>query len=153
MRLRGATRGGTRVHWRAEHRAACGSSTGCRAPNGARRRPATPRRSASAFRPGVERRALVGVRFLAMSRHGMAMDSNAILTPHEAEQIVDERIEQFGLGALPHVDIAVVEDGCWRVRWDGIEQTVSPMTDQAWRHWLEEHVGPLDADGLQTTES
>ena len=84
---------------------------------------------------------------------GPTMVDGAILTPEEAEHIVDERIEQFGLGALPHVDIAVLDDGCWRVRWDGIEQTVRPMTDFAWRLWLEEHVGPLDADGLQTTES
>jgi hypothetical protein len=74
------------------------------------------------------------------------------LTPREAEQVVQERIEQFGLGALPDVYVLAQPDGSWRVRWDAFERTVSPMTAEAWCAWLEEHVGPLSAEQLQTTE-
>jgi hypothetical protein len=39
------------------------------------------------------------------------------------------------------------------VRWDEHERTVEPMRFDEWCAWLEEHVGPLDAASLQTTES
>jgi hypothetical protein len=44
-------------------------------------------------------------------------------------------------------------DGTWRVRWDHLERTVAPMTQDAWHAWLEENVGSLDAGDLETTES
>jgi hypothetical protein len=75
------------------------------------------------------------------------------LLPREAEQVVQDRIEQFGLGALPDVKVSVRADGLWWVRWDEYERTVAPMNTQAWSAWLEEHVGPLNAEQLQTTES
>jgi hypothetical protein len=74
------------------------------------------------------------------------------LTPREAEQVVQDRIERFGLGALPDVSVVAQADGSWRVRWDEFERTVSPMTEDAWYAWLEAHVGPLSAEQLQTTE-
>jgi len=75
------------------------------------------------------------------------------LTPHEAEAVVEQRIETFGLGALPRVTVALQPDGMWRVRWENLEATVAPMTAQAWRAWLEENVGSLDPGDLETTES
>jgi len=75
------------------------------------------------------------------------------LTPREAEAVVDRRIEEFGLNALPRVSVTEQSDGRWEVRWNQIEHTVAPMTDAAWRAWLERYVGPLDAADLQTTES
>lgn len=79
--------------------------------------------------------------------------TNPILTPGEAEAIVERRIERFGLGALPRVWVSELEDSRWRVRWNEIERTVPAMTDKDWRAWLERNVGPLDAADLQTTEA
>jgi hypothetical protein len=81
------------------------------------------------------------------------MDAEHLLTAHEAESVVDARIERFGLGALPHVSVTEAEDGTWCVRWDGMQRTVPSMTDEAWRAWLEENIGSLDAGDLETTES
>lgn len=81
------------------------------------------------------------------------MDHNPFLTPREAEEVVMERIEQFGTSALPRVDVSELADGTWRVRWEHLERIVAPMTREAWRAWLEENVGSLDAGDLETTES
>ncbi len=81
------------------------------------------------------------------------MDQQRLLTPREAEYVVQERIEQFGLGALPPVSVTAVADDGWRVRWEHLERTVAPMTQEGWIAWLEENVGSLDAGDLETTES
>lgn len=75
------------------------------------------------------------------------------LTPPEAEAVIDELIEQFGLGALPRVVVEALPDGRWHVHWDHQHRTVAPMDAAAWTAWLEEHVGSLDAGDLETTES
>ena len=38
------------------------------------------------------------------------------LTAREAEQIVEQRIEDFGLGALPQISV-LEERGDWRITW------------------------------------
>ena len=81
------------------------------------------------------------------------MDARATLTPDEAAAVVGELIERFGPGALPRVDVAATDDSRWRVCWEHREQVVAPMGMDAWRAWLEENVGSLDAGGLETTES
>lgn len=81
------------------------------------------------------------------------MSPDRKLTPREAEAVVEDRIEQFGLGSLPHVSVAGRSDGRWQVRWQHLERTVEPMTPDAWHHWLEYNVGSLDAGDLETTES
>jgi hypothetical protein len=81
------------------------------------------------------------------------MSDSHLLSPREAEAVVEDRIERFGLGALPRVDVTVLADGSWRVRWEHLERTVAPMTREAWYAWLEENVGSLDAGDLVTTES
>lgn len=81
------------------------------------------------------------------------MSEDRLLTPREAEAVVEDRIEQFGLGALPRVAVTLLPDGLWRVRWDNLESTVAPMTAEAWHAWLEENVGSLDPGDLETTES
>ncbi len=86
-------------------------------------------------------------------RTGALMSDNRLLTPREAEAVIESRIEQFGLGALPHVDVTELTDGMWRVRWEHLERTVAPMTSDAWHAWLEDNVGSLDAGDLETTES
>lgn len=81
------------------------------------------------------------------------MGKESPLTPREAEAVVEDRIERFGLGALPRVSVTQLADGSWRVRWDQLERIVAPMTPEAWHAWLEENVGSLDAGDLETTES
>jgi hypothetical protein len=81
------------------------------------------------------------------------MNESRRLTPREAEAVIDERIEQFGLGALPRVSVDALDDGNWRVRWEHSERTVAPMTFEQWYAWLEDNVGSLDAGDLETTES
>jgi hypothetical protein len=81
------------------------------------------------------------------------MKAGRLLTPQEAEAVVDARIESFGPGALPHVSVAEADNGMWRVRWENMERTVKPMSEKAWHAWLEENVGSLDAGDLETTES
>lgn len=39
------------------------------------------------------------------------------LTAHQAAAVVTDRIEQFGLGALPSVSVTELADGSWSVRW------------------------------------
>ena len=81
------------------------------------------------------------------------MSESALLTPQEAEAIVADRIEQFGLGALPRVVVTELADRRWRVRWEHHDVTVAPMTQDDWYAWLEENVGSMDAGDLETTES
>jgi hypothetical protein len=81
------------------------------------------------------------------------MNDVRLLTPREAEAVVEDRIERFGLGALPRVSVADRADGTWQVRWENLESIVPPMTAVAWHAWLEENVGSLDAGDLETTES
>ncbi len=83
----------------------------------------------------------------------VAMQENRLLTPREAEAVIEDRIERFGLGSLPRVVVTEVRGGGWRVRWDSLEHTVAPMTRSEWQVWLECHVGSLDAGDLATTES
>ncbi|HEY0879263.1 MAG TPA: hypothetical protein VGE10_12505 [Zeimonas sp.] len=80
-------------------------------------------------------------------------DESRLLTPEEAEAVVEDRIERFGLGALPRVTVDETPGGGWRVRWDHIERNVAPMTRDAWHRWLEANIGSLDAGDLETTES
>jgi hypothetical protein len=81
------------------------------------------------------------------------MGEDRPLTPREAEFVVEDRIERFGLGALPGIEVTVLDDGTWQVRWGHIAQAVAPMSRDAWRRWIEENVGSLDAGDLETTES
>jgi hypothetical protein len=80
-------------------------------------------------------------------------ETEPTLTPREAEAVVEERIELFGLGALPRVTVTERPDGLWRVRWDRLEHVVAPMEREVWHAWLERNVGSLDPGDLGTTES
>jgi hypothetical protein len=86
-------------------------------------------------------------------RPGGRMSASRVLTPREAEAVIEERIDKFGLGALPQVTVTELPDGNWRVHWEHLESVVAPMTEAAWHDWLEQNVGSLDAGDLETTES
>ncbi|MBS1134492.1 MAG: hypothetical protein H6R02_1633 [Burkholderiaceae bacterium] len=81
------------------------------------------------------------------------MNEKSVLTPREAEAVVEERIELFGLGVLPRVSVTELADGTWRVQWVRLERVVPAMTQETWHAWLERNVGSLDAGDLETTES
>jgi hypothetical protein len=81
------------------------------------------------------------------------MDEERLLTPREAEAVVEDRIERFGLGALPRVSVTAGVDGLWQVRWEHLSRPLAPMTRGAWCARLEENVGSLDAGDLETTEA
>lgn len=73
------------------------------------------------------------------------------LTPEEAERVVEQRIQDFGLGALPQ--ISVIEDrGHWRITWDGKVRVAEPMDEREWLAWLEENVGEVDPERLGSLE-
>ena len=81
------------------------------------------------------------------------MTATALLTPEEAQAVIDQKIEQFGLGVLPRLEVTATADGKWRVRWEQIEHLVPPMSGEAWHAWVEKNVGSLDPGDLATTES
>jgi hypothetical protein len=81
------------------------------------------------------------------------MAEKRLLTPREAEAVIEQRIEWFGLGALPRVTVTELADGSWQVRWDHLESSVTPMDYDTWYAWLQENVGSLDPGDLETTES
>jgi hypothetical protein len=73
------------------------------------------------------------------------------LTPEEAEHIVEQRIQDFGLGALPQISVTE-ERGDWRITWDGKMRVASPMNEREWLAWLEENVGEVDPERLGSLE-
>ena len=81
------------------------------------------------------------------------MNPAPLLTPEEAEAVIGEKIEQFGLGVLPPVEVSALPDGKWRVRWENVEHLVAPMSQDEWHAWVQENVGSLDPGDLATTES
>lgn len=81
------------------------------------------------------------------------MNPNPLLSPLEAEAVIEEKIEQFGLGVLPRIEVTALPDGNWRVRWENVEHVVAPMTGDEWHAWVEDNVGSLDPGDLATTES
>ena len=81
------------------------------------------------------------------------MKPNPVLSPREAEAVIEEKIEQFGLGVLPRIEVTALPDGNWQVRWENVEHIVAPMTGDEWHAWVEENAGSLDPGDLATTES
>jgi hypothetical protein len=73
------------------------------------------------------------------------------LSPREAEQVVEQRIEDFGLGALPQISV-VEERGDWRITWDGKMRVAKPMNERDWLAWLEENVGEVAPENLSSLE-
>jgi len=73
------------------------------------------------------------------------------LTPEEAEHIVEQRIQDFGLGAMPQISVST-EGEYWRITWDGQMRMASPMNEREWLAWLEENVGEVDPERLGSLE-
>ena len=70
-----------------------------------------------------------------------------LLQPYTGREISGDELEEA------RVKVTELADGTWRVRWEDLERTVAPMTQDAWCAWLEQNVGSLDAGDLETTES
>ncbi|MGD8862830.1 MAG: hypothetical protein PVI30_22650 [Myxococcales bacterium] len=84
--------------------------------------------------------------------HGRPAHAQPTLSPRQAEALVEDRIEEFGLDVLPAVRVHTRPDGLWRVRWTHHEAVCEPMTRDEWIRWLEGHVGPMDPERLETSE-
>ena len=74
------------------------------------------------------------------------------LTPEEAQGFVEQRIQEFGLSSLPRVRVTAIERGRWQIGWDEFVRIEAPMTAPEWCAWLEQHVGTLDPERLETLE-
>jgi hypothetical protein len=81
----------------------------------------------------------------------MATSSKKPLTAAEAEAIVEHRIQEFGLGALPQMTIAERE-GRWHICWEGRKRVTSPMSEAEWLEWLETYVGEVSPERLGSNE-
>lgn len=68
------------------------------------------------------------------------------LLPSEAEEIVAERIEDFGTAALPEVRVSELPDGRWSIQWEDNQAVTDPMPMEAWKGWLEMNVGSVDPE-------
>jgi hypothetical protein len=88
--------------------------------------------------------------FFAALKSAVVMER--LLTPDEAEQVVEQRIEEFGLSSLPRVHVAPIASGEWQITWDTFRHVERPMTATEWREWLERHVGTLNPEQLETLE-
>jgi len=76
---------------------------------------------------------------------------NPKLSAREAEQIVEHRIQEFGLGALPQMRI-IERGGDWNIAWDGKMRVTRPMSEPEWLAWLEENVGEVKPESLGSLE-
>jgi hypothetical protein len=74
------------------------------------------------------------------------------LTATQAQEYVEQLLNQLGLGALPEVKVREVGKGRWRIQWEDSEEEHKPMTTQQWRRWLERRFGPHLMERLETSE-
>jgi hypothetical protein len=74
------------------------------------------------------------------------------LTPEEAQVLVEQRIEEFGLSSLPRVRVRDDGHGGWHITWDQFQRSEAPMSAPEWCAWVERHVGTLDPERLETLE-
>jgi hypothetical protein len=74
------------------------------------------------------------------------------LSAAQAQGIVDELIEAFGLGAYPKVTVSEVAPGRWRISWREMEDEAPAMTKTQWEQWLRRRVGSITPERLETSE-
>lgn len=74
------------------------------------------------------------------------------LSATQAQEYVEQLINQLGLGALPEVKVQAAKNGRWRIQWEDSEEEHKPMTTQQWRRWLERRFGPDLMERLETSE-
>jgi hypothetical protein len=79
------------------------------------------------------------------------MSDTKTLTPLEAEAVVDELIEAYGLGAYPKVTVTEAAPGRWRIEWRSMEVEAAAMTATEWSEWLRRRVGSISPEKLTTT--
>lgn len=73
------------------------------------------------------------------------------LTAQQAEAVVDELIETYGLGAYPKVVVTETTPGRWRIQWRAMEVETPAMTAAQWSDWLRRRVGSISPEKLTTT--
>lgn len=78
--------------------------------------------------------------------------TSALLKAEQAQDFVENLINQYGLGALPSLKVLETPDGKWRIQWDDVEEQHKPMTAGQWRTWLDKRFGPGLIQRLETSE-
>ena len=81
------------------------------------------------------------------------MSEQRVLTAAEAEAVISDLMETYGLGALPSVSVTEVAPATWRVIWEDQSANVAPMNSDAWHQWLEANIVSLAPERLETSES
>jgi hypothetical protein len=79
------------------------------------------------------------------------MADSETLTAGQAEAVVDDLIETYGLGAYPKVVVTETAPGRWRVEWRGMEVEVAAMSAPQWTEWLRRRVGSISPEKLTNT--
>jgi hypothetical protein len=79
------------------------------------------------------------------------MSDTQTLTTAQAEAVVDELIETYGLGAYPKVTVHEISPGRWRVEWRSMNIETAAMTATEWTEWLRRRVGSISPEKLTTT--
>lgn len=74
------------------------------------------------------------------------------LSPEQAQRLVEELLNQYGLGAIPKVRVAMLADGDWQIRYNSVTHVHAPMTEVEWHAWLESKFGPDLREKLATLE-
>jgi hypothetical protein len=79
------------------------------------------------------------------------MSDTETLTAAQAEAVVDELIESYGLGAYPKVSVKEYSPGRWRIEWRSMEIETAAMTSTQWTEWLRHRVGSISPEKLTNT--
>jgi hypothetical protein len=74
------------------------------------------------------------------------------LSPEQAQRLVEELLNQFGLGAIPQVRVSRLADGEWQIKYNTSTYVHPPMDEAEWHAWLETKFGPDLGDRLATLE-
>jgi hypothetical protein len=74
------------------------------------------------------------------------------LSPEQAQRLVEELSNQYGLGAIPRVYVARLADGDWQIKYNKFVQVHAPMDETEWHAWLERRFGPDFKERLATLE-
>jgi len=74
------------------------------------------------------------------------------LSTEQAERLVEELLNQYGLGSIPQVRVARLADGDWQIKYNKVTFVHPPMSEVEWHEWLDERFGPNLREKLATLE-
>jgi hypothetical protein len=80
------------------------------------------------------------------------MLQSKLLSPEQAQRLVEELLNQYGLGAIPQIRVARLADGDWQIKYNSVTHVHAPMNEVEWHAWLESKFGPDLKEKLATLE-